>query len=72
MRHPCRILATRRDLTPRNPSLDRRPAQTPVSRGSWWAEPQTREEWMKRADERARELNAVSTTQHVQRREGDA
>lgn len=43
----------------------------PAPRPSWWIQPMSPEQWYATAAERAKELNAVSTTQHVQRRDGD-
>lgn len=39
---------------------------------SWWAQPDvTWEQWTALADEAAKRMSAVTTTQHIQRREGD-
>lgn len=46
----------------------------PKPRPSWWIAPevqQSREQWSQRAAIEAERMNAVSTTQHVQRRKGD-
>lgn len=42
----------------------------PKPRPSWWLNV-PREQWPSVAQREAERMNAVSTTQHVQRREGD-
>lgn len=52
--------------------LDRSPAVTPPPATSWWAVPMTREQFDAEHAKQVQRMLAVSTTQHVQRREGDA
>lgn len=57
------------------PPLDRRPAVTPPKPTSWLAEKDVqddREAFDAAIAREAQRMNAVSTTQHVQRKEGDA
>ena len=45
---------------------------TPPPATSWWKLPLTRAQFDERAAKEAQRMNAVTTTHHVQRREGDA
>ena len=62
-------------LDPRRPSDARvlaREAATVPPRESWWTQhqaPEQRAQWSATADARAKELNAVTSNQHVRRGE---
>jgi len=63
-------------LNPRDPSharlIARAHAATPPP-DNWWTRTNlTREQWSALAAEHAQRMNAVTTTHHVQRGEGDA
>ena len=45
------------------------PPVKPPAGPTWWTQPQTREEWMRRAAERAEQMNAITVSYNTPRQQ---